>query len=104
MALFGLFKRPKHRKFDFIPRYYDPEKEDLENRLKKFDPIEKDNPELIKHRIRSGFRSRTKVDGNYRRTSVRKSNMILIAIILILLLLSYFFIMNYLPKIIETLG
>ena len=102
MALFGIFKRPKHRSFDFIPRYYDKDKEELENRLKKFDPLQKDDPELIKQRIRSGFRSRSKVDGSYRKSSVRKSNMILLATIFVLLLMSYFFLTNYLPKILEA--
>ena len=104
MAFFGLFKRPKHRTFDFIPRYYDKDKEDLENRLKKYDPDLKSNPELVKQRIRTGFRSRGRVDSRYRKDSVRKSNMILLGTIFILLLLSYFFITNYLPKIIDVLG
>ncbi|TAE71041.1 MAG: hypothetical protein EAZ85_10935 [Bacteroidetes bacterium] len=29
----SLFKLPQHRQFDYIPRYYDPEKEEMQERL-----------------------------------------------------------------------
>ena len=102
MAFFGLFKRTKHRSFDYIPRYYDQDKEDLEQRLSKYDPDKKDNTELVKSRIRSGFRSRQRIESKYRKTAVRRSNTILIATIFILLLLTYIFITKYLPKILEA--
>jgi hypothetical protein len=31
----NLFKVPKHRRYEYIPRYYDPEKEEREARLRR---------------------------------------------------------------------
>lgn len=30
-----MFKLPKHKSFNYVPRYYDPEKEEMEERRKK---------------------------------------------------------------------
>ncbi|MFT6849320.1 MAG: hypothetical protein ACJATA_000115 [Sphingobacteriales bacterium] len=35
MRLPSLFKTPKHRRFDFMPRYFDPQKEEMDNRVKQ---------------------------------------------------------------------
>lgn len=35
MRLPSLFKTPKHRRFDFMPRYFDPQKEEMENRVQQ---------------------------------------------------------------------
>ena len=34
MALFNFFNVPKHRSFNYQPRYYDPKREELEGRIK----------------------------------------------------------------------
>ncbi|MDD2491718.1 MAG: hypothetical protein PHV12_05945 [Bacteroidales bacterium] len=34
MALFNFFNVPKHKSFNYQPRYYDPKKEELEGRVK----------------------------------------------------------------------
>ena len=56
MSLFGFNKGAKHRKFDYIPRFYDPAKEELEERLQKYDDKEVDRTELAKTRIKHGLR------------------------------------------------
>ena len=35
MLRFSFFKTPRHRKFDFPTRYYDADKEELEERIKQ---------------------------------------------------------------------
>jgi len=35
MKLTGFFKTPKHRIFNYKPRYYDPEQEDFNEKLEK---------------------------------------------------------------------
>ena len=101
MGFFG--KKPKHRSFDYIPRYYDPDKEKLRARLKKYDEEEKGDPEFMKQRIKSGFRARgIIVDSEYRSKRVKKSNLILLTILIVLICLSYIFLTKYLPQIIEV--
>jgi hypothetical protein len=62
-----LFKKAKHRNFEYLPRYYDPEKD----------------PEL-KRRERFRFRS------NVRRG--RQPGMVLIFLLLLLVVIAYFMI------------
>lgn len=101
MSLFG--KRTKHRKFDFIPRFYDPDKEKMEERMKKYGNEKIDDSELMKQRIKSGFKTRgRKVDPEFRSKQVKKSNLILLSVLAILIFLSYIFIVDYLPRIIEV--
>ncbi len=35
MGFFSFFHLPKHREFNFQPRYYDPVKEEIQERIKK---------------------------------------------------------------------
>jgi len=35
MRISGFIKLPKHRTFNYVPRYYNPEKEELENVVRK---------------------------------------------------------------------
>lgn len=83
---FGFGSRVKPRKFDYLPRFYDEQKEELENRLKKFEGNESDQ---VKDRIRSGLRQRYLNDPEYRSKTVKKSNFRLIYVILILILITY---------------
>lgn len=52
------FPKPKHRRFDIHPRYYDPEKERLENLKKKYDTSSPEEEKLAeaKLRIHESFR------------------------------------------------
>ena len=79
--------RPKPKPFGFIPRYYDEQKEELENRLKAMD-----NPDDIsatKDRIKSGLRATYRGDAGYKKSQTKKANMRLIYIIATLFLISY---------------
>ncbi len=88
MSLFGFNKRTKHRNFDYIPRFYDPQKEELEERLKKYDDKDIDKTELAKNRIQAGLRAKYRVDETYKSQVKSKSNRTLLYIIIILTLLS----------------
>ncbi len=92
MGFLGLNKRTKHQQFKYIPRFYDPAKEDLERRLRMH---EKDNPnldqtELAKQRIKLGLQTRSRVDPAYRNRETKKYNFRLAAIIGLLFFLTYF--------------
>ncbi len=81
-------KRVKNKQFDFIPKHYDPAKEDLEARMSVYKE-EKQGIDHLKHNIRSGFQRKARGNTSLS-TSVRKqSNLRLLMIIGILALLSY---------------
>lgn len=88
MLSFGWGKRPKHKRFGYIPRFYDEEKEKLAQNLNKYRG-ELNDEEKIKQRISSGLRQRYVGDESYRKAHVRKSNMRIVYILIILCLISY---------------
>lgn len=99
MGVFNFFKRPQHQKFDYRPRFYDPEKEEREARLAKY--RNEDHTESVKNRISAGFKRRSA--SGYGGVDAKRSNMRLIAILIVLLFLTYYFIQKYLPQIIDLL-
>ena len=54
MAFFSFGKRVRNQKFNFIPRHYDPAKEELEDRLRM--ASDESNPEVAKTRIKDDFK------------------------------------------------
>ncbi len=38
---FRVFKTPKHQQFDYVPRHWDRNKEELENRVNRRKPLKK---------------------------------------------------------------
>ena len=98
----GFGKRPKPRKFDFIPRFYDPRKEELQERIGHYNE-EISDEEKAKHRIRSGIRNRYYGDQKYRSDEVKKSNFRLLFIIIILCFITYLILKSdRLLKMLET--
>ncbi len=90
MGFFSFNKRVKHQQFGYKPRFYDPAKEELEERLRGYRNNEGlDDTELSKARIRSGLRSKSGYAEGYRSQQVRKSNYSLILIIITLGLITY---------------
>ncbi len=98
-----LTKLPKNRQYTYHPRYWNPKKEELEERLQKAELRKKGDAEAIKERISAGLK-RYKTDAGFRRKRVLRSNMTLIVIIVMLLLLAYYGLGVYLPKILEALN
>ncbi len=86
MLSFG--KKPKHKKFGYVPRYWDEDKERLEEQIGKYkgDVNEK---EKVKQRISAGLRQRYTGDESYRKAHTRKSNFRILYILIILMAISY---------------
>ncbi len=103
MALLKFFRVPKHQRYKYIPRYWDPKKEELEERIKRIKDAKDGNIEATKARISGGFRRGFSDDSHLRRNSVFQSNMLLLGIIALLLFASYLFMIKYLPRIVEAL-
>ena len=86
---FGFGKRLKPRQFDYIPRFYDEQKEDLEKRISKFEG-ETSSEEKVKARIKAGMRQNFHGNATFRSQQTRQSNLRLVYIIGILCLITYF--------------
>jgi len=83
----GFGKKPKHRQFGYIPRYYDEEKERLQEQVGKYSGDNNDN-EKLKSRISSGLRQRYAGDDDYRRSNSRKSTIRVFYILMILVVIT----------------
>lgn len=96
MAL-KFFNLPKARKFDFKPRYYDPEKEAQEERLSRIreelgltdDKSGNGDHSGYRPNLRGEFRKAMKRDSRTSPEARQKSNRRLLIIIAILLMLFY---------------
>lgn len=103
MGLFNVFRLPKHNKFNYIPRHYDPEKEAFKERMREIELRSGDSTEAMKSRIAAGMRQSAIDNSGLRRKSIIKSNMIVLITIIVLVFLSIIFINYYLPRILESL-
>jgi hypothetical protein len=89
MGIPRLFKLPKYNEFNYIPRYYDPEKEAREERMKKIkqEAGVSDEKEYVPM-MKGSFR-------RFHRTAKRDnkvSNIRLLVILILLFLASYYLI------------
>ncbi len=88
-----MFKfKPKHKAFEYKPRFYDQQKEELMDRIARYNKEGKqEDVEVTKDNIRASFRSgaSTQADQGYRSSMVNKSNKRLFVIIVILCVVIY---------------
>ena len=101
MALFGFGKRMKNRSFDYIPRYYDEEKERLEQRL---GTNKSNDPNAVKQRIRSGFKQKYRVDSRVTSSANKASNMRLLVIVVLLIGITLIMLLKYVPALAESMA
>jgi hypothetical protein len=85
---FGFGGKIKPRKFDFVPRYYDEIKDNIETRLGKPDE-ELGSKERLKERIKFGMRQKYYADKSLRTKEVRKSNIRLLYVFIVLIFVCY---------------
>ena len=103
MALLNPFRVPKHQKYKYVPRYWEPEKEEFKQRIRQSAHADSGNPEDMKARISRGFQRRSLYRGTAHKVATRRSNLILLALIVGLLYLAYVLIVKYLPQIEKAL-
>jgi len=97
-------KVPKHQRFEYQPRYYDPKKEDLQRRVAAAQGNAGNNPEAMKGRISSSLRRSRNNNPKLRSRTVYRSNMLLLAIIVVLVVILFTAVNVYLPQIEGWLG
>lgn len=94
----AFFKVPLHQQFDYKPMHYDPQKEEMKNRIKELKELQEGGIEGTKARISSGMRSGHLGDKDYRKKIRQRSNITFIAVIVMLIVLTYFLLSVYLPE------
>jgi len=101
MGILNFMRTPRHQRFDYKPRYFDADKNELEERLAKYKK-NTDKTASAKRGISRGFARKS--SGGYRGGKAHsRSNVRLIVILFILIALTYYFLVNYSPQIIEIL-
>jgi hypothetical protein len=88
MLNFGWGPKHKQRTFDYVPRYYDPVKEELNERLKMLEEKYGEKPDLdaekMKMRIKAGLRSRGSLDFASRKSAEKNVALKRLMIIVVL--------------------
>ncbi len=99
MAFLRLFRTPTHQQFSYKPRYWDPKKEEAEERRRRVETIQEGGVDGMKERLRGGFRKGAggMATGSYRSQRVRRSNVSLVIIMVVLVALSLIGLMVYFP-------
>ncbi len=90
MALFGFIKPPSHQRYEYKPRFWDPEKEELKERLERGNG----DPEAAKSRISEHFSRRSTRGGGYskyRHKEITRSNLRLAMVLAIIIFIAYLF-------------
>ncbi|PPK85465.1 hypothetical protein CLV84_2363 [Neolewinella xylanilytica] len=106
MAFLRLFKPPRNQQFSYKPRYWDPKKEEAEERRLRIETLQNGGVDGMKERLRGGFRkgSGGEAAGRYRNERVRRSNYSLLIILVTLVVLSYVVYVLYFPELEQLLG
>ena len=92
MAGFRFFRTPKPQRFEYKPRFYDPEKEELMDRVRNAEQQGDFSAENMKSRISGGFRRKTggySTDRQFRSQQVKRSNYRLLIIVAFLIFMGY---------------
>ena len=106
MAIGGFrrfIKLPKHQKYQYKPRYWDPEKEELHKRLERIEELKRGGSDGMKARIQSGLKRGYLADSRQRTKQTTRSNLVLLAVVVGLLAMVYIFLTTYLPEILEQI-
>ncbi len=103
MPLLNFLRPPKNQRYAYKPRYWDPDKEKMQERLKHIESLKDSSPEAVKKRLSKGFKGGYNVDKQYRSSAVSKSNIRLLGIIVVLIFLTYLFLTVYLPEIVAAI-
>lgn len=102
MAFIRIFKTPNHNKFDYNPQYWDPQKEDLEERIESVDKRLENDPEAMKSRVSRGLRHRTRSGDSdtrgFRSQQIKKSNITLVVVLVILAVLAVVLLSIFAPE------
>ena len=92
-----MFKLPnRHRRFEYVPRYYDPRKEELEKKIKAAEAEANPEKKNLNQRREISFREKTSDNwGNSKfKSDMMRANVRLIVIFAVCLIVFYFIYQN----------
>jgi hypothetical protein len=96
----GLFrKQPKPQQFRYIPRYWDPAREEREARINEARAAADGDTEVIKARISRSFRQPYRGTSRQRHGSTMRSTLITMAAVIFLFWIAYMLLTRYMPAI-----
>ena len=104
MAFLKMFRTPKHQQFEYKPRHWDPQKEELEERLQRIEEMKRGDMEGVKARISGNLRRSYKGNEEYRRKLVMRSNTILLIVLAAIVILGILVVQYFLPQIVAFSG
>ncbi|SRR6056297_15598 len=99
MFRLNLFRTPGHLRFQYVPQHYDPDKEDLQKRVKAAKSEKQIDMADSKSRIAQSYKSRYQKHRNISRRANRQSNIRILVILMLLVGLTYFLFIQFLPAI-----
>jgi len=82
-------KKVRNKTFDYIPRFYNEQKEDLEQRVSQGKGLKNSGINQTKNNIRSGLRRKSRASKTVASQSRRQSTIRLFVIIMVLCFLTY---------------
>lgn len=100
----SLFKVPSHQKFEYKPRYWNPDKERMEEMRDRIRSIQSEDVDGTKARISSRLKGRYGGDPRLRSQLTRQSNFRIFGIVIVLVILCAVLYSSYLDKLFEFLG
>lgn len=103
MAIFRFLRTPKPQRFDYKPQYWDPEKEEREERIRQLKGEEDLSADAMKGRISRSFHGHSRGAGQMRHRTTRRSNVIFLAVFIFLVIFTYYIIVRYLTQIVDAL-
>jgi len=99
-----IFSTPRHQRFEYKPRYWDPDKEERRKRLEHVELLkERGNVESMKARISSGLKRGGRRDATYRAKMVKQANIRLFVVLVSVILISLVLIWIFLPGLISAI-
>ena len=97
---FNFFGKQEVRRFNYKPRFYDPEKEERRRKLGDHSKEAADKPYVPGKHLKGRFR-----DGNYSRTEeIGKNQKVIGVVTTLLLFIVIFLIVRYYPILLEALS
>ena len=84
-------KLPKHKAFDYKPRYYNEQKERLDERKRKIESLEKEGKKRDREDIEINFRRQSKTDTKFRSKQLMAANLRLMFILGAIMGICYYF-------------
>jgi hypothetical protein len=97
----SLFKAQSHLKYQYLPRFYDERKEELDDVVAQHNPGEEIDAERIKSRVLRRMRSRYYSQSPYAKKAMFRSRM-LVFILAGLLMVIAILILGYFPELTDV--